>query len=220
MEDEFPTFEDRPALYDEVYNAIKDAILHHHLGPGTRLTEIELSKRLGVSRTPVREAIRRLGSEGFVTILPRKGAIVTSLSLEGIREIYEIREALESQAARLAATRGTDEHFRRMQEILDRYAEAVKANDIQAIVELDTEFHATLFEASGNARMARMIQTVREQARLLRRRSVMIPERSTRSLAEKVEFMKALVARDGERAAHLMRLHVESVKNDVIKANG
>lgn len=220
MEDEFPTFEDRPALYDEVYNAIKDAILHHHLGPGTRLTEIELSKRLGVSRTPVREAIRRLGSEGFVTILPRKGAIVTSLSLEGIREIYEIREALESQAARLAATRGTDEHFRKMQEILDRYAEAVKANDTQAIVELDTEFHATLFEASGNTRMARMIQTVREQARLLRRRSVMIPERSTRSLAEKVEFMKALVARDGERAAHLMRLHVESVKNDVIKANG
>ncbi|MEW5866525.1 MAG: GntR family transcriptional regulator [Bacillota bacterium] len=220
MEDEFPTFEARPALYDEVYNAIKDAILHHHLGPGTRLTEIELSKRLGVSRTPVREAIRRLGSEGFVTILPRKGAIVTSLSLEGIREIYEIREALESQAARLAAVRGTEDHIRKMQEILDRYAEAVKASDTQAIVDLDTEFHATLFEASGNTRMGRMIQTVREQARLLRRRSVMIPERSARSLAEKVEFMKALVARDGERAAHLMRLHVESVKNDVIKANG
>ena len=209
----------RPNLNEEVYRALKDAILQRRLAPGTKLREEQLSRDLGVSRTPIREALRKLEVEGFVEVLPRRGAVVTNLDDHDIAEIYEVREALEGMAAYLAATHGDEGFIKRLRETLDAYALAAENNDEATCVEVDMKFHDLLAEGSGNERLRRILRTFREQAWLLRKRSVMIPGRMIKSLQEKRAFMEALAAGDPKRAEELIREHVRSVREDVLRAN-
>src|SRR5690606_1292185 len=151
------------------------AIISGHLKPGERLMEIQLAEELGVSRTPVREAIRMLELEGFVVMMPRKGAYVADISIKDIASVFEIRGALEGLAAELAAERASDDHIERLERLLVELAGCVETHQVERFVELDTEFHATVYEASRNDRLAPIVNLLREQIQRFRTRTLSNP---------------------------------------------
>lgn len=206
-------------LTDVVHAALKEAILDSKLAPGSRLDEVKVAGDLGVSRTPVREALQRLAAEGLAVIVPHRGAFVVSLSMKDVEELYEMREALEGHATRLAATRATRASLVALEQVLQEYAEAVQQDDRDRIVLLDSQFHDGVARAGRNGRLLQAIQSYREQLRLLRTTSVAIPGRPARSLQEMTAVLKALKSRDPDAAEGEMRRHIRSVSDDVVASN-
>src|SRR5690606_19153041 len=131
-------------LRELVFEAIREAIIEGTLEPGERLMEAQLAEDLGVSRTPVREAIRQLELAGLVVMIPRRGAYVADISLKDVADVFEIRGALEALAASLAADRATDEEIQQLQSLLVEIERSVEARDVDLLVELDTRFHDQL----------------------------------------------------------------------------
>jgi len=163
------------SLDEVVYRILREIILSPGgLGSGDRIDEKDLSTRLGVSRTPIREAIRRLEVEGLVTRAPRRGAFVADLSPEAIGELYSIREVLEGLAARMAASKASEEDIATLRDTYGRYADAVRDHAVEAILSEDTEFHDLIARASRNERLQATIRMFRDQLRLLRTRSVAV----------------------------------------------
>ena len=150
-------------LREVVCETLRDAIRKGTLKPGERLMEIQLAEELGVSRTPVREAIRKLELEGYVIMMPRRGTYVANLSIRDVNEVFEIRTSLDSLASGLAAERITDEELERLQRLLVAIGGYIEANDMEKIVETDTEFHDLLYQASRNSRLVGIIFNLREQ---------------------------------------------------------
>ena len=144
-------------LRELVCETIRQAIVDGVFSPGERLMEIQLADEMGVSRTPVREAIRKLELEGFVVMIPRRG-------IKDINEVYEIRTSLEVLAAGLAAERISDEELETMQRLLVEIGQHIEDGNIEKIVEIDTAFHDVLYKASRNKRLAGIINNLREQS--------------------------------------------------------
>ena len=139
--------------------------------------EIHLAEQLGVSRTPVREAIRKLELEGYVIMMPRRGTYVSNLSIKDINEVFEIRTSLDSLASGLAAERITDEELEHLQRLLVVIGEAIKEKNMEKIVEADTKFHDILYQASRNNRLVGIIYNLREQLTSFRAKSMAYPGR-------------------------------------------
>ena len=158
-------------LRELVCETIRQAIVDGVFSPGERLMEIQLADEMGVSRTPVREAIRKLELEGFVVMIPRRGTYVADISIKDINEVYEIRTSLEVLAAGLAAERISDEELETMQRLLVEIGQHIEDGNIEKIVEIDTAFHDVLYKASRNGRLAGIINNLREQITVIRRRS-------------------------------------------------
>ena len=135
-------------LREVVCETLRNAIIEGVLKPGERLMEIQVSEELGVSRTPVREAIRKLELEGFVVMIPRRGTYVSDLSIKDINEVFEVRTALDVLAAGMAAERITDEELEQMERLLVELGGYIEQNDIEKIVEADSKFHDILYSAS------------------------------------------------------------------------
>ena len=144
-------------LRELVFEKLREAIVDGTLPSGERLMEVQLAEDLGVSRTPVREAIRRLEMEGFVVMTPRKGAYVSGFSLKDITDVFEIREALEALAASLAAERISEEQVADLHRHLELFEKATANHDVEEWVKLDTSFHAVIYNASQNERLVQMI---------------------------------------------------------------
>ena len=147
-------------LRDLVFNTLRQAILKGELKPGERLMEIQLAEELGVSRTPVREAIRKLELEGYVIMMPRRGTYVANLSIRDINEVFEIRTSLESLSNGLAAERITNEELEQLQRLLVEIGNDIEKNDMEKIVEVDTKFHDLLYQASRNQRLIGIISNL------------------------------------------------------------
>ena len=163
-------------LREVVFETLRDAIRKGILKPGERLMEIHLAEQLGVSRTPVREAIRKLELEGYVIMMPRRGTYVSNLSIKDINEVFEIRTSLDSLASGLAAERITDEELEHLQRLLVVIGEAIKEKKIwKKIVEADTKFHDILYQASRNNRLVGIIYNLREQLTSFRAKSMAYP---------------------------------------------
>ena len=143
-------------LRDVVFEHLREAIIKGKLKPGERLMEMQLAEELGVSRTPVREAIRKLELEGLVIMIPRRGAYVADLSIKDVAETFEIRLALEALAASLAAERITPEECEEMDRLLERIGESIRQNDVKQTAALDEEFHNLLYQASRNDRLVQI----------------------------------------------------------------
>ena len=152
-------------LREVVCETLRDAIRSGILKPGERLMEIQLAEELGVSRTPVREAIRRLELEGYVIMMPRRGTYVANLSIRDVNEVFEIRTSLESLSSGLAAERITDDELERLQRLLVQIGSYIEIGDMEKIVETDTEFHDLLYQASRNQRLVGIISRLRERRR-------------------------------------------------------
>jgi len=212
------TLDNYKPLRELVFESLRQAIVDLKLKPGERLMEIQLAEDLGVSRTPVREAIRKLELEGFVVMMPRKGAYVAGISMKDIADIFEIRGALEGLAASLAAERGTEEEIEQMERELVRISESIEKDDLLSVVEVDTDFHAILFRASRNDRLAQMLNHLREQIQRFRTTSLGRPGRMRVALEEHKKIVEALSQRDPDLSRARAQEHIENAESSMIDA--
>ncbi len=199
-------------------DAIREAIINGILKPRERLMEIQLADELGVSRTPIREALRKLELEGFIVMVPRKGAYVADISFKDIADIFEIRAALEGLAAGLAAERITDEELEAMERHLVEKADAIHNHDMERLVEVDTKFHESIYRASRNERLLPIINNLREQIQRFRATSLAYPGRMKQSLEEHRALVEAIQARDVVLARQLAHEHIENAEQSMIES--
>ena len=197
-------------LRDVVFNTLRQAILKGELEPGERLMEIQLAERLGVSRTPVREAIRKLELEGLVNMVPRKGAEVASISEKNLRDVLEVRRALEELAVDLACTRLTGEDIKSLKEINKKFQTVMNSKDATIIAETDEAFHDIIYIGTGNDRLIQMLSNLREQ--MYRYRLEYVKDKSTRSnlVQEHDVIIQALEERNVEDAKAVIRRHIDN----------
>ncbi len=189
------------------YERLRDEIGSGALKPGARLTETELAERLRISRTPVREAIRRLEVEGLVVHQPRTGAVVRSLDYSEVMELYEMRAVFEGAAARLAARGASPVELQELQAINREMAAAT--GDADGLARLNRQFHARLFDVARNRFLSRSVATAESALLLLGPSGMGSPERAEEAVAEHEAVLKAIEDRDGARAEALMRGHME-----------
>jgi len=204
-------------LREIVFETLRTAIIDGTLQPGERLMEVQLAEDLGVSRTPVREAIRKLELEGFVVMVPRKGAYVSSLSLKDITDVFEIRASLEALAAGLAAERISPEELEKLERLLVQEAESSNNDDLDAIIKFDTEIHEVIYTASRNHKLVNIINNLREQIQRYRSTSLTYPGRMKIALDEHKKIVEAISARDVNNARKLAQKHIESAENSLIE---
>lgn len=204
-----------PQAVDRVYARLRQGILDGTYAPGARLGEADLAVALGVSRTPVREALRRLGSEGLLSTLPNKGARVRTWTTSELSDISDLRALLEGHAARQAATRVTGADIAAMADLVTRM-EAAAADgtdaDIDLITELNREFHGAVIEASGNALLPGLMHSLLHVPVISRTYRHYSPARMQQSMRQHRELVDALRAGDPAWAEAVMRVHVLSAR--------
>lgn len=208
-------------LRELVFESLREAILLGRLKPGERLMEIQLAEEMGVSRTPVREAIRKLELDGFVVMVPRKGAYVAGITLKDIADVFEVRAALEGMAAALAAERITDEELDQLERALvhtSEFRSDDSINALAALAESDTVFHDIIYQASRNQRLGQIITHLREQIQRFRMTSLSQPGRVKLTLDEHKKIVEAISDRDVELSRMLAREHVENAEQILLNA--
>ncbi|PZU25614.1 MAG: GntR family transcriptional regulator [Shinella sp.] len=197
-------------LRRQIENAVRDGITSGRYAPGSRLVERELCEELGVSRTSLREALRKLEAEKLVEIVPHKGPVVASISLEEAREIYALRELLEGFAAHEFAIRGTaeaHEAFEREAAVLRAHA---LAGETAKVLEAKSRLYTLMLGHCGNSLVQEVLQSLFSRINILRATSLMHPDRIAQSLAEIDALTVALKARDAEKAKEWASLHVHN----------
>jgi DNA-binding GntR family transcriptional regulator len=203
-------------LRELVSDALREAIMIGTLRPGERLMEIQLAEEMGVSRTPVREAIRKLELEGFVVMVPRKGAYVADISIKDINEVFEIRTALDGLAAGLAAERITEEELEQVERLLVEIGESIEQGDIERAVEVDTQFHDILYKASRNDRLVGIIGNLRELFHRFRSISMGHPGRLKETIDEHKRLVEAISQRNVELSQAVAREHMENAEGTLL----
>lgn len=204
-------------LREIVFESMREAILSGVLQPGERLMEIQLAEEMGVSRTPVREAIRKLELENFVVMIPRKGAYVAGVSSKDVADVFEIRSALEGLAAGLAAERITEDELEQMERVLF-YRASEGELDLEQIVKSDTDFHALVYSASRNERLIQILANLREQIQRFRATSLAVPGRNKLALEEHRAIVDALRNHNSEEAQSLAIAHIVTAENVMFDA--
>ena len=198
------------SLEEKVYFSLEEEILSGRLKSGESLTEVALSRRLGVSRTPLRSALARLSEEGLVRIVPNKGAVVLGVSDDDLVDIYKIRLRLEGLAAREAAARRTDGDIRRLSESVELSEFYIQKNDTEHLKELDGEFHGIIYEISANRLLCKTLTELHKSIKKYRKLSLSSPDRLINSTKEHREILRAIERGDGDEADRLTTLHVEA----------
>lgn len=196
---------------EKAYLMVRDRIIRGVYSPGLRVTEQEIANATGVSRTPVREALRRLQADGFVNVVPNAGAVVTEWTDNSMRDVFELRALLESYGAQRAAERITPSGILELKKLAERqYEESVRQAPgyIERIGDVNSRFHRALQEFSGNARLVAMLPALIEAPLVLRTFSRYEHSDLVRSASHHLEIVSALEARDGEWAASVMRSHI------------
>ncbi|GBD15427.1 HTH-type transcriptional repressor RspR [bacterium HR26] len=194
---------------DEAYERLKRAIVRGRLPPGVRLRESELAARLGVSRTPVREALRRLAVEGLVRLQPGRTAVVADLDPAALRDLYSVRAVLEGMAARDAAHHAAPPVLGLLGGIIAQMAEALERGDDEQLEALNAQFHLALAQASGNRYLMRLLMEMEPQVERFRFVALRDPARRKRSYEEHFAIYAAVRDHDADRAEQAARHHVE-----------
>ncbi len=200
---------DNLTLRERVHDHLKQEILANRYGPGSELLEVPLSEELGVSRGPVREALRSLEAEGLVEITPRRGAVVTILSKREFLEAYQVREALEVLGVRLAVPRLTESAISALAERIERMDEHAAAGDDDAFFEANAAFHEAFMEASENRKLIEVYRRLMAQMRPYRRPSARLRGNLERSIAEHREIVTAARTGDADATVALVMKHIE-----------
>ena len=199
-------------LREKIASMIRASIIDGRIAAGEKLREPVLSRQLGVSRTPLREALLQLDSEGFVEMTPRRGAVVRPLSKQDAAETYEVKGALEALAARLACERMDPDTLRKLRDINDRIASLRRARgaDQARILQLNTEFHQTLTDASGNEKLSQYVRVLRAQALRYNYIYLSVMSRLEESVAEHTQILDALRGKRADEVERLVREHGKS----------
>ena len=198
------------ALYQEVAERLRQRIFSHELPPGTWVDEQALAEHYGISRTPLREALKVLASEGLVTLKPRRGCYVTEISERDLDEVFAVMSMLEGECARASATKASAADLERLRAIHADLENAAAAGDINSFFEANQAFHLTLHEIADNRWLLHVIEDLRKVIKLSRHHSLFSDGRLAQSLTEHRDILQALLTRDGSRAEELMRAHILS----------
>lgn len=200
-----------PSLVDAAYSAVRQAVLRGELRPGERVTVRPFAEALGVSPTPVKAALTVLEREGFLVARPNAGFFVAELSAADMRDVYELRAALDALACRDVARRRPTATLDTMRELLARQREALAAGDVPAYADLDRRFHATIWEGAANRRLAPIADLLAAQLRLGQNVTISVVGRPEASLEEHADVLEAIEAGDTAAAEQAARRHVDQV---------
>ena len=207
-------------LRDVVFNTLRKAILRGELKPGERQMEIQLANKLGVSRTPIREAIRKLELEGLVLMIPRKGAEVAQITEKNMQDVLEVRKALEELSVQLACERITPEQVEEMKMAAEDFRKVLKSGDVTKIAEADVKFHDIIFAATNNQRLITLLNNLREQMYRFRVEYLKQKECYPQLLEEHDKLIALISGGEVEEACELMGCHIDnqaSTVSDVIR---
>lgn len=199
------------------YLALRYVIRHLLLSPGQTILEREIAQILGMSRTPVREALVRLEMEGWVQIIPRRGFIVTPIRVDDLQSIYEVVEALDSAAGSLAVVQAGNEEFEKLEHLIKQQEEALANRELVAWANLDDEFHNKIINLSNNKRLKMIMDSQCDQ--LYRARLYTIEHRQVlnQSILEHKAILAAMRARNAEAVAGLLKSHRKRARNEIIR---
>ncbi len=202
----------REKLSNLAYQALKEMIANHRFQPGTRLNVESLAKEMGVSRTPVWEAVGRLEQEGLVKNIPNRGVFMDELTPQQALQLYEVREMLEGMAARLAASNISATGIKRMERNLESQAKVVRKGDLVGYSQLDFEFHAVVYEACGNPYLQELLETIKNKMRpLTTHMAHILPT----LYDDHTKLLAALKAGDPEKAENAFRQHNQLMRNHI-----
>ncbi len=210
------TMDEYLPLRDVVFNTLRRAILRGELKPGERLMEIQLANKLGVSRTPIREAIRKLELEGLVLMIPRKGAEVAEITEKNLRDVLEVRCALEELAVQLACDRIDEEGVKELRAAADTFRKVLDRDDITQIAQADVAFHDVIFKATDNKRLIQLLNNLREQMYRYRIEYLKKKECYPQILHEHQEIIESIAGRDKERATNVTGIHIKNQVDTVV----
>ena len=203
-------------MNDYLPHTLRQAILRGELKPGERLMEIHLAQKLGVSRTPVREAIRKLELEGLVRMIPRKGAVVAEITISDLEDVLEVRMALEELAVKLACRMLTPEQLDEIGGLADEFEQTLYGEDVGACAQADMRFHEAIYAATGNGRLVQILNNLREQMYRYRMEYLKDRDAHQQLVQEHAEILEALADRDVERALEASGRHIERQKEHII----
>lgn len=204
-------------LRDVVFNTLRQAILTGELKPGERLMEIHLANKLGVSRTPIREAIHMLELEGLVTIIPRRGAEVAQITEKSMNDVLEVRRALDALCAELACKRITEEELARLGQACDDFEKAIATKDVTEIAKADVALHDIIVQATGNRRLITLVNNLSEQMYRYRYEYIKDTNQHETLVAEHRIIYASICNKDEATAAEAARTHIDNQKNAIIR---
>jgi Transcriptional regulators len=207
-------------LRDVVFKTLRQAILLGELKPGERLMEIQLANKLGVSRTPIREAIRKLELEGLVLMIPRKGAEVAEIKEKSLRDVLEVRKALEELSAELACDRITPEMIEELRGAAGHFRKMLKGADVTEIAKADVRFHDVIYKAADNQRLMQLLSNLGEQMYRYRVEYLKDPAVHGKLLKEHEEIINCIKRGDKEEAVKIVCEHIDNqvtAVSDVIR---
>lgn len=205
-------------LRDVVFNTLRKAILKGELKPGERLMEIALAERLGVSRTPVREAMRKLELEGLVVMIPRRGAQVANITEKDLNDVLEVRIALENLSIENACMRMTEEQLEELWNAAKNFEATMAEGNLVKLAEADVAFHEVIYKSSDNRRLNQVLNNLREQ--IYRYRVEYLKDEETRKLLvkEHKEIYEAIKKRDVKSAKEISYQHIENQREAIIRS--
>ena len=192
-------------LRDVVFNTLRQAILTGELKPGERLMEIHLANKLGVSRTPIREAIRKLELEGLVTMIPRRGAEVAQITEKSMNDVLEVRRAMDALCVELACDRITPEELQDLKKACDTFEAAVKTDDIKQIAQADVALHDIIVQATGNQMYRYRFEYIKDFSQ------------HERLVEEHKVIYESIVKKDKETASNMAKVHIDNQKKAIIR---
>ena len=204
-------------LRDVVFKKLRRAILLEELKAGERLTEIRLADRLGVSRTPIREAMRKLELEGLVVMVPRRGAVVAKISEKNLRDVLEIRRVLDMLCARLACERMSEEAKEKLNTACQDFEEAVKSGDLRDVAQKDVALHNIIMEATGNLTLQQMLDNLAEQMYRYRVKYLKDDSQYQTLSREHRAICKSIMSGDQETAVRLAKEHIDNQETAIIR---
>lgn len=204
-------------LRDVVFNTLRQAILTGEMKPGERLMEIHLANKLGVSRTPIREAIRKLELEGLVTMIPRRGAEVAEITEKSLKDVLEVRRTLDALSVELACDRINDEELESLRTACLKFEEATKTKDARVIAKADVALHDIIVKATGNQRLIQLVNNLSEQ--MYRYRFEYIKDESGHAtlIDEHRIIYESIRRKDKETAANTAKLHIDNQEKAIMK---
>ena len=204
-------------LRDVVFRTLRQAILTGEMKPGERLLEINLANKLGVSRTPIREAIRMLELEGLVIMVPRRGAQVAQITEKSMSDVLEVRCALDELAVELACERISEEEKRELEDACGEFEKATVTKQVHVIAKADVEFHDIIFKAAGNPRLTQMINNLAEQMYRYRFEYIKDETQHQMLIEEHRRICESISNRDVAAAKEAIRVHIENQEKSIIR---
>jgi DNA-binding GntR family transcriptional regulator len=204
-------------LREVVFNTLRKAILTGELKPGERLMEIHLANQLGVSRTPIREAIRKLELEGLVVMMPRRGAEVAQITEKSLRDVLEVRRSLDALCAELACDRISEEELEKLKEACEQFQKAAGTDNVAEIAKADVALHDIIVQATRNRRLIQIVNNLSEQMYRYRFEYIKDEERHDNLVEEHRMIYESILHGDKEKAAEASKLHIDNQEQSIIR---